>query len=112
MTKTPADSLIAKWRAHADQQMQWSRESNAKGDGANAHTERARARIYRECADELTTLLSGEGESRREQEKDSGAGLIHQVAGPLAETEPRPNSEARCEFPHCACGYHSPLCDT
>jgi hypothetical protein len=27
----------------------------------------------------------------REEEKDHGAGLIHQIASPLAETEPRPN---------------------
>ena len=36
-------------------------------------------------------LVSGEGESRRENTKeDHSAGLIHQVASPLAESEPRP----------------------
>jgi hypothetical protein len=33
------------------------------------------------------------GGAEREQESDHGAGLIHQVASPKAETEPRPNSE-------------------
>ena len=51
------------------------------------------------CSCGLATLLSGEGESRREQDKDHGAGLIHHVASPLAETEPRLNEieELRAE---------------
>ena len=43
------------------------------------------------CSCGLDALLSGEGESRRENTKeDHSAGLIHQVASPLAESEPRP----------------------
>lgn len=37
------------------------------------------------------------------KDQDSGAGLIHQVASPSAETEPRPNCS--CENPYCG-GRH------
>lgn len=49
--------LIATWHAKADEQMSWSRQSDAKQDGANSHTERARARIYRECAEDLLAVV-------------------------------------------------------
>ena len=45
--------LREKWLRLADEQMAWSKESDARQDGANSHTERARARIYRECAADL-----------------------------------------------------------
>lgn len=72
--KEAVKRLLTKWQAGEQQQLEWAKEADWKGwDGANAHTCRARARIYRECAadlKEIDALISALTDQQAERIKE------------------------------------------